>query len=94
MNSDDEHPDVDNINEMLDIAAEKMSTGYEVCFEITRYDAEVLLDTWGDASNGDVEAVYMLMAEMGKLVGVLEDIMGDDDDDYYDDPDDGCPSLL
>jgi hypothetical protein len=51
-----------------------------VAFEISRYDAEMLLDMWEDASNGDVEAVYMLMAEMGKLVGVLQEQMEDDDE--------------
>lgn len=80
MNSDEQHPEGDDIDRMLDLAAEKMSNGYEVAFEISRYDAEMLLDMWDDASNGDVEAVYLLMAEMGKLVGVLRDQMEDDDE--------------
>lgn len=78
--SSDEHPEATEIDHMLEVAAEKMSNGYEIAFEISRYDAEMLLDMWDDASNGDVEAVYMLMAEMGKLVGVLRDQMEDDDE--------------
>jgi len=78
MNSDDnpeEHPEVAEIDELLDIAAQKMLDGYEVAFEISRYDAEMLLDLWDDASHGDTEAVYSLMMEMGKLIKVLEEQM-------------------
>lgn len=79
MSYDEPHPEEEEIREMLDIAAEKLETGYEVAFEITRYDAEMLIDLWDDASNGDVVAVYSLMAEMGKLIGVLQEQMEADE---------------
>jgi hypothetical protein len=74
----DEHPDADEISRMLDIAADKLQEGFEVVFEITRYDAELLLDTWDDAIEGDVVAVGMLLAEVQKLVEVLRGEMGEE----------------
>jgi len=74
----DEHPDADEISRMLDIAADKLQEGFEVVFEISRYDAELLLDTWDDAIEGDVAAVGMLLAEVQKLVEVLREEMGEE----------------
>jgi len=74
----DEHPDADEISRMLDIAADKLQEGFEVVFEISRYDAELLLDTWDDAIEGDVVAVGMLLAEVQKLVEVLRGEMGEE----------------
>ena len=74
----DEHPDADEISRMLDIAADKLQDGFEVVFEISRYDAELLLDTWDDAIEGDVAAVGMLLAEVQKLVEVLRGEMGEE----------------
>ena len=74
----DEHPDADEISRMLDIAADKLQEGFEVVFEISRYDAELLLDTWDDAIEGDVAAVGMLLAEVQKLVEVLRGEMGEE----------------
>jgi hypothetical protein len=70
-----DHPDENEINEMLELAAHKINTVYEVVFEISQYDAEILVDCWDDASNGDTEAVYKLMNEMSKLIGVLQEQM-------------------
>jgi hypothetical protein len=83
MNCVDEgdHPEEEEINKMLAEAAEKMETVYELSFSITAYDAELLLDTWHDATNGDVEAVYKLMSEVAKLVEVLEGVVESNYDD-------------
>jgi len=74
----DEHPDADEISRMLDIAADKLKEGFEIVFEISRYDAELLIDTWDDATGGDVVAVGMLLAEVQKLVEVLREEMGEE----------------
>jgi hypothetical protein len=74
----DEHPDADEISRMLDIAADKLKEGFEIVFEISRYDAELLIDTWDDATEGDVVAVGMLLAEVQKLVEVLREEMGEE----------------
>jgi hypothetical protein len=74
----DEHPDADEISRMLDIAADKLKEGFEIVFEISRYDAELLIDTWDDATEGDVVAVGMLLAEVQKLVEVLRGEMGEE----------------
>ena len=74
----DEHPDADEISRMLDIAADKLKEGFEIVFEISRYDAELLIDTWDDAIDGDVVAVGMLLAEVQKLVEVLREEMGEE----------------
>lgn len=73
--SDEEHPEISEIDRMLDIAADKLQNGFEVVFEISRYDAEILLDTWDNAIEGDVLAVGALLAEMGKLVDILTEQM-------------------
>lgn len=73
--SDEEHPEISEIDRMLDIAADKLQNGFEVVFEISRYDAEILLDTWDNAIEGDVLAVGALLAEMGKLVDILAEQM-------------------
>ena len=75
--SDEEHPEISEIDRMLDIAADKLQNGFEVVFEISRYDAEILLDTWDNAIEGDVLAVGALLAEMGKLVDILTEQMED-----------------
>ena len=79
-----EHPEEEEINNMLNLAAEKIGTLYEVAFEITRYDAELLIDYWSDATSGDVDAVYALMTEMGKLVEVLKEQILEEDEDGSD----------
>lgn len=86
MNCADEsdHPEEDEINEMLEIAADKINTVYELSFRISEYDAEMLLDCWDDASNGDTEAVYKLMMEMSKLVQVLRDVLEYETDEQPD----------
>lgn len=73
MSYDDNHPEAEEIGRMLDAAEEKLNQGYEVTFEISQYDAELLVGYWEKASQGDTDAVYLLMAEMGKLVAVLQD---------------------
>lgn len=70
-----DHPDENEINEMLEVAAHKINTIYEVVFEVSQFDAELLVDCWRDATSGDTEAVYKLMSEMGKLIGVLQEQM-------------------
>ena len=79
-----EHPEEEEINNMLNLAAEKIGTLYEVAFEITRYDAELLIDYWSDATRGDVDAVYALMTEMGKLVEVLKEQILEENEDGSD----------
>jgi len=69
----DDHPDIEELEYRLDMAAEKMSTIYEVVFEISQYDAELMLDLWDDAMRGDTEAVYGLMGEIKKLIDVLKE---------------------
>ena len=79
-----DHPEENEINQMLDMAAEKINTVYELSFSISEYDAEMLIDCWDDASNGDTEAVYKLMMEMSKLVQVLRDVIEWDEDEQPD----------
>lgn len=73
----DDHPDYREINFQLNLAAEKMHTIFEVMFEITEYDAEMLIELWEDATNGDVNAVYSLMEEIKKLIDVLREEVDD-----------------
>lgn len=70
--------ELDEIGRMLDIAHRKLENGFEIGFEISQYDAELLIDCWEDATEGDTTAVYMLMAEMGKLIAVLKDAIEPD----------------
>lgn len=72
----DEHPDMEELNWRLDMAEEKMNTIYEVVFDITEYDAEILINCWEDATSGDTSAVYSLMSEMKKLIDVLKEETG------------------
>jgi hypothetical protein len=73
----DEHPDMEELDFRLEMAAEKMSTIFEVMFEISIYDAELLLNLWDDATAGDTEAVYALMGEVKKLIDVLREEIDD-----------------
>lgn len=73
----DEHPDMEELDFRLELAAEKMNTIFEVLFEISVYDAELLLNLWDDATAGDTEAVYALMGEVKKLVDVLREELDD-----------------
>ena len=67
------------IGEMLDIAQRKIENGYELGFQISEYDAEMLVSLWDDATSGDTTAVYMLMAEMGKLIEALHEVIWNDE---------------
>lgn len=78
------HPDYNDIERMLNIAAEKMNTTFEVVFQITEYDAEQLIACWDDANSGDTTAVYALMSEIRKLVEVLKEEMSYGNHDGYD----------
>jgi hypothetical protein len=81
---DDEFdPDeIADIGEMLDVAQHKIENGYEIGFQISEYDAELLVSCWEDATSGDTTAVYMLMAEMGKLIEVLKEVVWGDEPDW------------
>jgi len=72
----DEHPDMEEIKWRLDIAEEKMNTVYEIVFDITEYDADILINCWEDATSGDTTAVYSLMGEIKKLIDVLKEEIG------------------
>lgn len=80
----DEHPDAEEINRMLDAAQQKLDQGFEVTFAISQYDAEILIDCWKNAQEGDNIAVAMLLLEMGKLVAILTEEIMDLEDDYED----------
>ena len=67
----DEHPDADEIEQMLEEAQHKLDTAFEVVFHISMYDAELLVQCWEDAQEGDTTAVAMLLAEMSKLITIL-----------------------
>lgn len=67
--------EIRDIGEMLDVAQHKIENGYEIAFQISEYDAELLVSCWDDATSGDTAAVYMLMAEMGKLIQVLQEVV-------------------
>lgn len=69
----DDNPEIEEIDFQLEIAAEKMNTIFEVVFEISEYDAEMLLNLWDDATLGDTDAVYALMGEVKKLIDVLRE---------------------
>lgn len=71
-----EHPDMEEIRWRLDIAEKKMSTVYEIVFEMTEYDADILINCWEDATSGDTNAVYSLMGEIKKLIDVLKEEIG------------------
>lgn len=71
--------EIKDIGEMLDIAQSKIENGYELAFQISEYDAEMLVSLWDDATSGDTAAVYMLMAEMGKLIDVLQEVIWNDE---------------
>lgn len=71
--------EIKDIGEMLDIAQSKIENGYELAFQISEYDAEMLISLWDDATSGDTAAVYMLMAEMGKLIEALHEVIWDDE---------------
>ena len=71
-----EHPDMEEIRWRLDIAEEKMNTVYEIVFDITEYDADILINCWEDATSGDTTAVYSLMGEIKKLIDVLKEEIG------------------
>jgi len=71
--------EIKDIGEMLDIAHRKLENGFEIGFEISQYDAELLIDCWDDATSGDTTAVYMLMAEMGKLIEALHEVIWNDE---------------
>lgn len=72
----DDHPDMEELSWRLDMAEEKMQTVYEVVFDITEYDAEILINCWEDATSGDTTAVYSLMGEIKKLIDVLKEETG------------------
>lgn len=67
----DDNPEIEELDYQLELAAEKMNTIFEVVFEISEYDAELLLNLWDDATLGDSDAVYALMGEVKKLIDVL-----------------------
>ncbi len=67
----DDNPEIEELDYQLEIAAEKMNTIFEVVFEISEYDAEMMLTLWDDATQGDTDAVYALMGEVKKLIDVL-----------------------
>jgi len=69
----DDNPEIEELDFQLEIAAEKMNTIFEVVFEISEYDAEMLLNLWDDATLGDTDAVYALMGEVKKLIDVLRE---------------------
>lgn len=71
--------EIRDIGEMLDVAQHKIENGYEIAFQISEYDAELLVSCWEDAISGDTAAVYMLMAEMGKLIQVLQEVVWGDE---------------
>ena len=71
--------EIRDIGEMLDIAQRKIENGYELGFQISEYDAEMLVSLWDDATSGDTAAVYMLMAEMGKLIEALCEVIWNDE---------------
>lgn len=71
--------EIKDIGEMLDIAQSKIENGYELAFQISEYDAEMLVSLWDDATSGDTAAVYMLMAEMGKLIEALHEVIWNDE---------------
>lgn len=71
--------EIKDIGEMLDIAQRKIENGYELGFQISEYDAEMLVSLWDDATSGDTAAVYMLMAEMGKLIEALHEVIWNDE---------------
>jgi len=71
--------EIKDIGEMLDIAQRKIENGYELGFQISEYDAEMLVSLWDDATSGDTTAVYMLMAEMGKLIEALHEVIWNDE---------------
>lgn len=71
--------EIRDIGEMLDIAQRKIENGYELGFQISEYDAEMLVSLWDDATSGDTAAVYMLMAEMGKLIEALHEVIWNDE---------------
>lgn len=71
--------EIRDIGEMLDVAQHKIENGYEIAFQISEYDAELLVSCWEDATSGDTAAVYMLMAEMGKLIQVLQEVVWGDE---------------
>jgi len=71
--------EIRDIGEMLDIAQRKIENGYELGFQISEYDAEMLVSLWDDATSGDTTAVYMLMAEMGKLIEALHEVIWNDE---------------
>jgi hypothetical protein len=68
----DDNPEIEELDYQLEIAADKMNTIFEVVFEISEYDAEMLLNLWDDATAGDTQAVYALMGEIKKLIDVLQ----------------------
>jgi hypothetical protein len=68
----DDNPEIEELDYQLEIAADKMNTIFEVMFEISEYDAELLLKLWDDATAGDTQAVYALMGEIKKLIDVLQ----------------------
>jgi hypothetical protein len=72
----DDHPDMIEMNWRLDVAEEKMHTVYEIMFDITEYDAEILINCWEDATSGDTHAIYSLMGEIKKLIDVLKEEVG------------------
>jgi hypothetical protein len=72
----DEHPDMEEMTWRMDVAEEKMQTVFEVVFDISQYDAEILIECWEDATSGDTTAIYSLMGEMKKLVDVLKEEVG------------------
>jgi len=69
----DDNPEIEELDFQLELAAEKMNTIFEVVFEISEYDAEMLLNLWDDATLGDTDAVYALMGEVKKLIDVLRE---------------------
>tara|TARA_S200002703_G_scaffold159693_1_gene174133 strand:- start:5090 stop:5320 length:231 start_codon:yes stop_codon:yes gene_type:complete len=69
----DDNPEIEELDFQLELAAEKMNTIFEVVFEISEYDAEMLLNLWDDATLGDLDAVYALMGEVKKLIDVLRE---------------------
>jgi len=71
--------EIKDIGEMLDIAQRKIENGYELGFQISEYDAEMLVSLWDDATSGDTTAVYMLMAKMGKLIEALHGVIWNDE---------------
>lgn len=73
----DDNPEIEELDFQLELAAEKMNTIFEVVFEISEYDAEMLLNLWDDATLGDTDAVYALMGEVKKLIDVLREEVDD-----------------